>query len=328
MKIARSLAEAQISASSVVTIGNFDGLHRGHRSILERVRERASELGTISAAIAFDPHPLRYLAPDRAPRLIATLDQKIRLIADIGIDLLLVQDFNDHFSRLSPKEFIYTYLINHFRAQAVCVGHNFRFGHQHAGDVDTLSRWRDHYEVIEVPPVAAGRDFVSSSRIRRALTDGDVRAARRMLGRCYEIEGTIVSGSGRGGSETVPTLNLEPQNELVPGNGVYVTRIALDGGSFLQGVTNVGMRPTFGGKDRTIETHVLDGIVSGTGVGGRLRFLKRLRDERRFSSAGDLLSQIQADVATARKFFRRFDDDLCGAVGNGETSLSARENVG
>ena len=328
MKVVHSLAEAQISGSSVVTIGNFDGLHRGHRSILERVRERARELGTISAAITFNPHPLRFLAPDRAPRPIATLDQKIRLIADIGINLLLVQDFNDHFSKLSPKEFIHAYLINHFRAQAVCVGHNFRFGHRHAGDVDTLIRWRDHYEVIEVAPVAVGRDFVSSSRIRRTLKDGDVRAARRMLGRCYEIEGAIASGSGRGRIETVPTLNMESQNELVPGNGVYVTRIALDGGSFLQGVTNVGMRPTFGGKDRTIETHVLDGVVSGAGQGSRLRFLKRLRDEKKFSSAEDLLGQIQVDVATARKFFRRFDDDQCGAVGNGETSFSARQNVG
>ena len=327
MKVVHSLAEAQISGSSVVTIGNFDGLHRGHRSILERVRDRARELGTISVAITFDPHPLRFLAPDRAPRLIATLDQKIRLIGDIGIDLLLVQEFNDHFSKLSPKEFIYTYLINHFRVQAVCVGHNFRFGHRHAGDVDTLTRWRDHHEVIEVGPVATGRDFVSSSRIRRALTDGDVRATRRMLGRCYEVEGEIVSGSGRGRSETVPTLNMKSQNELMPGDGVYVTRIAVDGGSLLQAVTNVGTRPTFGGKNRTIETHVLDGVVPEAGADGRLRFLKRLRDEKKFSSAEDLLNQIRVDVATARKFFRRFDDDQCEAVGT-EASLSARENAG
>ncbi len=320
MRIVRSLSEAQSGATSVVTIGNFDGLHRGHASILRSVRECADRLGAIAVAITFDPHPLKHLHPERAPRLIATLEQRIALIAQSGIDLLLIQDFNEHFSRLSPEEFINSYLIRHFRTQALCVGHNFRFGHKHRGNVDTLSQWADRFEVIEIGPVVAGNQSVSSSRIRNLLAEGRVSLARKMLGRCYEMEGNVVAGAGRGRDVTVPTINMQPDNEAIPRNGVYLTRIAPDGGPYQAAVTNVGVRPTFGETERTVETHILDGTAPMAGNHPRLRFLRRLRDERKFAGPEELLDQIQRDIATAHKFFRRFDRSTCRPVAEGSVA--------
>lgn len=306
MKVAYSLAEAEIDGNSVVTIGNFDGLHKGHSAILERARNHAQTLGTTSVAITFNPHPVRVLAPDRAPPLISTLNQRIQLIAATGIDLLLVQEFNSDFSKLSPEEFVQNYLINHFQSEAVCVGKNFRFGHRHAGNVDKLDEWQESYEVIAVPAVEASGGFVSSSRIRTALSAGDLRSARKMLGRCYEIEGNVVSGTGRGKNETVPTINIDSLNDLILRDGVYVTRIELDGQSSFKAVTNIGTCPTFAGKKRTIETHVLDTSISFNTKFARLRFLNRLRDEKQFPDALVLMAQIQEDTEHARKFFRRY----------------------
>ena len=242
MRVVRSLSEAPSDISSVVTIGNFDGFHRGHASIFGKVRERAGELGSQAVAITFDPHPLEQLHPDRAPRLITTLEQRIRLIAESGIDLLLIQSFNEEFSQLSPEQFIDSYLIGHFRARALCVGHNFRFGHRHRGNLETLGRWADRFELIEIGPVATGSQVVSSSRIRGLLVEGRVSLARRMLGRCHEIEGDVVTGAGRGRDVTVPTINLQPPNELIPCDGVYLTRITLDNNSYQDAVTNIGAR--------------------------------------------------------------------------------------
>jgi riboflavin kinase / FMN adenylyltransferase len=304
MKVVSSLAEADVSHPSVVSIGNFDGLHRGHRKILETVVKRARGLGLRSVAMTFSPHPIRFLAPDRAPRLISTLDQKIRLVDSAGIDVLFIADFDLAFSRLSPEEFIQQYLIDGLRARSVCVGGNFNFGYRQRGSIATLRHFESNFEIIEVPPVSVRGITASSSRIRQLVSAGSVSRAGRLLGRWIEIEGKIVSGAGRGRTMKVPTLNFEPENELIPGKGVYITRIALDGGPFLDSVTNIGIRPTFNETALTIETFVLSANVPDEVSTARLNFLHRLRDERKFDSADELRVQIAVDVQRTQKFFR------------------------
>ena len=305
MKVATSLADVDVSHRSVVSIGNFDGLHLGHQKILKTVVNRAKELGVRSVAMTFSPHPMRVLAPQRPLRLISTEDQKVRLIEKAGIDLLFRAHFDPAFSQLSPEEFVHKYLIQGFKARSVCVGHNFNFGYRGAGNVDTLCRYPDHFTIIETPPVRVRGMVVSSTAIRQLVADGAVSRACRLLGRWFEIEGQIVPGAGRGRTVTVPTLNLKPENELLPGNGVYITRIALDSGEFLDAVTNIGTRPTFNGTSQTIETFVLNSTVRSEVRAARLQFLKRIRDERKFDSPESLSEQIARDVRTANAFFRR-----------------------
>jgi riboflavin kinase/FMN adenylyltransferase len=304
MKVATSLADADVSHPSVVSIGNFDGLHLGHRQILKTVEEHARDFGLRSVAMTFSPHPIQFLAPDRAPRLISTLDQKIRLMSDTGIDLLFIAHFDQAFSRLSPEHFVRQYLIEGLHARAVCVGGNFNFGYRQRGTVETLREFKSYFEVIEVPSVRVRGTIVSSSRIRELTSAGEVSAACRLLGRWIEIEGTIVSGVGRGRTMQVPTLNLEPDNELIPALGVYVSRISLDNGPFMNAVTNIGVRPTFGETRLTIETFVLNDPVPEQAAKARLDVLYRLRDEKRFASPDELRHQIGLDVQRAQKFFR------------------------
>ena len=305
MKVATSLGDADVSHPSVVSIGNFDGLHLGHREILRTVVRRAHELGVQSVAMTFSPHPIKFIAPDRAPRLISTLDQKIQLMSGTGIDLLFIAQFDEAFSRLSPEHFVREYLIDGLKARSVCVGGNFNFGYRQRGTIQTLREFKSHFEVIEVLPFRVRGTVVSSSRIRELVDAGEVSAACRMLGRWIQIEGRIVSGAGRGRTMQIPTLNLEPANELIPRAGVYVSRISLDNSSFMDAVTNVGFRPTFGETRLTIETFVLNDPVRENATEAQLEFLYRLRDERKFPSADDLRGQIALDVQRAQKFFRR-----------------------
>ncbi len=307
MKIIHSLAEADPSVASVVTVGNFDGVHRGHQAILSVVRARARELGVQSAAITFEPHPLTCIAPDRAPTPISTLEQKTCLIEEAGIDVLLIQQFTEAFSRLPAEAFIEKYFVSGLNARSLCVGQNFRFGHRHRGDIHTLRASKFDFEVVEVPAVIIGDRSVSSSRLREQIVGGRPRDARRMLGRCYEVQGRIVRGEGRGGKVTVPTLNLEPDNKLLPGDGVYVTRIAVDNEAWADALTNVGLRPTFLESERTVETHLLNWAPPEGAGRARLRFLARLRDEQKFPSAEALREQIECDRTDGERFFRRFE---------------------
>jgi riboflavin kinase/FMN adenylyltransferase len=302
MKVVRSLPDTR--TASVVSIGNFDGLHLGHRRILETVVRRAHTLGLQSVAMTFSPHPIRFLAPARAPRLISTLDQKIALIESTGIDVLFIANFDRPFSRLSPEEFIQHYLIEGLRAHSVCVGGNFNFGYQQRGTIETLRQFNSNFEIIEVPPVRVRGAVVSSTLTRRLVSAGNVSRACRLLGRWVEIQGKIVSGAGRGRTMKIPTLNLEPENELIPNGGVYITSIALDGGSFRDAVTNVGTRPTFNETSQTIETFILNAPVPEEVSEARLAFLYRLRDEKKFDSPEDLRAQIAIDVRRAQQFFR------------------------
>jgi riboflavin kinase/FMN adenylyltransferase len=303
MKVATSLADADVSHPSVVSIGNFDGLHLGHRQILKTVVERAHVLGVQAAAITFSPHPIQFLAPQSAPRLISTLDQKIQLMSATGLDLLFIARFDHAFSRLSPEHFVREYLVEGLKAREVCVGGNFNFGYRQRGTIQTLREFGSNFEVIEIPPVYVRGTIVSSSRIRELTAAGEVSAACRLLGRWIQIEGKIVSGAGRGRTLRVPTLNLEPENELIPKVGVYITQISLDKGPSMDAVTNVGFRPTFGETRLTVETFVLSGRVPETANKARIDFVYRLRDEKKFESAEELRRQIALDVRHAQRFF-------------------------
>src|SRR5436190_2207326 len=304
MKVETSLADADVSHPSVVSIGNFDGLHLGHKQILRTVASRSGELGLRSVAMTFSPHPLRVLAPHRPLRLISTPDQKVRLIENAGIDILFIAQFDAAFSRLSPEDFIQKYLIQRLQARSVCVGGNFTFGYRGSGTIDTLRRFHQQFEIIEVPPVRVRGVLASSSTIRQLVADGAVSRACHFLGRWIEIEGRLVSGAGRGRTMQVPTLNLDSENELIPKMGVYVTRISLDGAPFMDAVTNIGVRPTFNEQNLTIETFVLNAHVPPNAEKARLAFLHRLRDEIKFASPEGLRQQIAVDVRRAEKFFR------------------------
>lgn len=305
MKVVSDLSDAALNEPSVISIGNFDGLHLGHQSILRKVVERARGLRVRPAVLTFAPHPVRVLAPDVAPRLISTLPQKIRLLESAGIELLFIAKFDMSFAARTPEAFIQSYVVDGLRAKALCVGSNFTFGHRQAGTIETLKQWHHEFEVIEVPSVSTRGIVVSSTQIRQRIQEGKVSQACRLLGRWFELEGRIVPGAGRGRSVTVPTLNLAPENELVPHQGVYITRTEMDRGPWTDSITNVGTRPTFGGGAQTIETFVLQGSVPSETATSRLQFLRRLRDERQFDSPELLREQIGRDVQSALKFFRR-----------------------
>ncbi len=305
MRVVTSAVDAGPAEPSIVSIGNFDGVHRGHQAILKAVVDRARETGSRAVAMTFSPHPIRFLAPYKAPKLISTLRQKIQWIAETGIDLLFVANFDEALSRLSPQEFIEQYLVRTIGARSVSVGSNFNFGYRGSGNVQTLRDWGHGLEVMEVAPVIVRNGIVSSTRVRELIGSGAVSKAGRLLGRWPELEGFIVSGAGRGRQVTVPTLNLAADNELLPAKGVYITRISVDNGSFWNAITNVGVRPTFNETEMTIETFVLSDPVPEHVVSARLQFIKRLRDEHRFESSEALRRQIAHDVARTQRFINR-----------------------
>ncbi len=294
---------------SALTIGNFDGVHIGHRRILRRVREIAAEHDWKASVLTFDPHPARVVAPERAPRLMTTPEQRAALIREEEIQQVLILPFTADVARLTAEEFVEKILVARLGARAVVVGDNFRFGNKKAGDTRLLNALGERLgfftEVVQAVSCRGMR--VSSSGLREIVEAGDVARAGRLLRRPYALEGDVVPGRGVGSKKTVPTLNLAPSSELLPKVGVYVTRTTdLDDGRSWESVTNVGHRPTFGGDDRlSIETFLLDPLEGETPRSIRLEFLRRLRDERKFESPEALQAQIFKDVTRARAYFRR-----------------------
>ncbi len=289
---------------STVTVGNFDGLHVGHQKILREVRERARATGQRAAVITFDPHPMRVLHPDRAPVMIQTLAQRLAGFEQMGLDAALVLRFDLALSRMSPEEFIEKIVVQGLRAGAILVGANFRFGHRGAGDVRLLGEFgkRDGFDVEIVPPVEVGGQVVSSTAIRAAVAGGNVADAIPLLGRPFSLTGEIRAGAGRGRTILFPTLNLAPEQELLPKLGVYATE-SLVGGKLYSSVTNVGTRPTFNGAGVTVESHLLEFDQSITEGRMEVRFYAGIRDERRFSGVDELRAQIARDIEAARRFF-------------------------
>jgi len=293
---------------SALTIGNFDGVHAGHRRIMRRVAAVASERGFKPSALTFHPHPTRIVAPARAPRLMTTPEQRVEIMAEEGIRQVVILPFSEEFSHFSPERFVEEILVRRLKVQAVLVGGNFRFGYRHAGDTRLLAGLggRFGFTTEIVPAVRLRGEVVSSSAARGLIAAGQVSRAARALERPYAIEGRVVPGHGVGSKQTVPTLNLSTDAELLPATGVYVTRTYdLEGPGEWDSITNVGYRPTFGGTDLSIETFLLSWLTSESPVRMRLEFLHRLREERKFATPAELQAQILSDVRRAQAFFRR-----------------------
>ncbi len=287
-----------------VTVGNFDGVHCGHRLILDRLAERAAPSGSPRLAVSFRPHPGEVLSDSGAPERLTSDRQQQELLAVAGIDGLLLQPFDADFARTSAEDFAQGLLLETLRARGVVVGSTFRFGAHRTGDVDLLRRLcaagSDEAGSVEgVEPLRLHDEVVSSSRIREALARGEVALAEDLLGRPFVVEGRVVKGDGRGRGLGFATANVEPQEVLVPAPGVYACVLRRDE-HLLGAVTNVGRRPTFGPRAVGIEAHVFDFDANLYGERVRLAFLERIRDERRFSGADELMAQIRTDCDTAR----------------------------
>lgn len=291
----------------VLALGNFDGLHRGHLKIIERVRRAAAEHGGTPMAMTFDPHPPRVLRPDKAPKLLMTKSQRLESLHSAGISCVAVVRFTRELSEWDPEMFIRTVLVDWLRVSEVWVGANFLFGHGRSGNFTVLRTLGQHYgfRADKIDPVRYKDFVVSSTRIRRLVSEGRVDEAGALLGHPYFIDGTVVAGRRRGREIGFPTANLETSNELIPPNGVYATTTTIDG-VVHAGITNVGVRPTFGEGELTVETHLLNysGDLYGRPV--RLGFVQRVRDERQFPDVDALREQIEADRRAADRLFSRF----------------------
>ena len=294
------------SSNPVLTIGNYDGIHLGHRQIIDRVKERARELSGTSMLLTFSPHPLHVLRPDRELAAITPLAEKKRLIGDAGIDVLVIAPFTAEFARIEPKAFITSILVDKLAIKGLVIGYDFRFGHLGKGDIASLQEaggtWGFFVEVIDA--ITLEGEKVGSNRIRGLINAGDVAKAAKLLGRHFYIEGMVIRALGRGKTIGYPTINLKTDYALIPKNGVYVTEAEVNGQRW-GGLTNIGYNPTFEqGQVRSIETFILDfeGDLYDKQV--RLHFLERIRDEMKFGSAEDLAARIAKDVERGRAFFR------------------------
>ena len=294
-----------------VTVGNFDGVHIGHREILKQVKAIAARHQWVSASMTFDPHPTKLVAPERAPHLLTTVEERARLIEQQGIDCVFILPFTESIVKLTPEQFVREILVEKLHARSVLVGDNFRFGHKAAGT------WRDledlggkyGFSVQVVAPIRWRNTIISSSEIRRLIEAGSVSRACRMLGRPYALSGAVVAGQGIGSKQTVPTLNLDTTAEVLPKTGVYVTRTH-DSASAREwpSITNVGYRPTFNGHGLTIETFLLSPLSGSAPQDIRVDFLRWVREERKFETADALKAQILRDVGRAQAYHRRLGE--------------------
>src|SRR3954470_14587965 len=307
MQVFRSLRELPADFGvTVASVGNFDGVHRAHQKVIAALLKRASELHARSLVVTFDPHPTRVLRPEKAPRLITPLAKKLELLTSAAVDAVLVLPFTREFSKTTPQEFA-GILGTKLHAKEVHEGFNFHFGHKAEGNLEKLTEFGKEagFTVVPYPEMRMRGNSVSSSRIRELVSEGNISMARALLGRTFSIAAHPAKGRGYGKQYTVPTINLSAYDELVPGNGVYITRTRV-GEKIFDSVTNVGNRPTFGANSFAIDSHLLDftpfELNDDTGI--ETCFLHRLRDEIKFPSVEHLRAQIGKDVACAQRFFR------------------------
>lgn len=290
-------------ARRAVAVGVFDGLHLGHRHVLDGMRRRSETSGLESCVVTFDPHPLAVVSPDHAPKLLTTVDHRIELLGDLGVEVVAVVPFDDEVRRWSPAAFVTDLLVGGVGAAVVVVGEDFRFGRDRTGHVGLLREMGAALGFdTDVVSLVGGDRPVSSTRIRQLVFDGDVAAAAEVLGRNHEVVGTVVEGAGRGGRIGVPTANVDVAADVaMPGRGVYAVWAAVERGEWMRGVANVGVRPTFGGEEEILEVHLLDLDLDLYGRLLRVRFVDRLREERRFEDVDALVAQIRSDVDAARR---------------------------
>lgn len=306
MQIIRHIGEpGEDIAGSIVTLGNFDGIHLGHQVLLQGAVRDSKALGVPSVVLTFEPHPLKVLAPERAPRLILAHKDKLQLLQSLGVDIVAVQHFDRSFAKITAEDFVRELLVKRLRAKKLWVGKDFRFGQGRRGGVEELMRWGDElgFVVAVVDPIMLNGDRVSSSRIRALLSEGRVDEVKPMLGRYHFISGRVADGHRRGRELGFPTANIAPRTEVLPMDGIYATLFHL-GSRVLPSVSSVGLNPTFGVGPRTVESFIMDfdELIYGQPV--QLSFVKRLRDEIKFASAPELTAQIEKDVQNAQAVLR------------------------
>jgi riboflavin kinase/FMN adenylyltransferase len=288
----------------VAALGNFDGMHRGHMRLLERVRRQAGERGGTPVAMIFEPHPPRVLRPDKAPPLLMTLDQKLEAFERAGMQGVAIVRFSHDVSRWEPEFFVEAVLIDWLHVAEVWVGANFLFGRDRSGTYTLLRALGEDrgFRTDKIDPVRYKDFVVSSTRVRHLVAEGRVDEAAALLGHHYYLDGVVVHGDGRGHELGFPTANLESRNELLPAYGIYATIAVIDGIQH-PSVTSIGIRPTIGDNKLTVETHLLDGSRDLYGQRLRLALVQRLREEEKFDGLEPLRAQIAADCATARALF-------------------------
>jgi len=296
-------------ALPIVTMGNFDGVHLGHRKLIQSVVARAAEIGGTPMAITFHPHPLHMLVPNNAPVQIQTLPQKLAVIESLGIPVAVVIPYNEKLAGTSARDFATDVLCEKLRIREIYVGPNFAFGNRRQGSINLLKEIGREKEFFaeKIPQVEFRGTRVSSTAVRQAIVYGQVSLTRRLLARPFTIEGTVIRGAGLGTKLQIPTANLRAENELIPRRGVYITRLCVDGNSWA-GVTNIGFRPTINAEENpalSIETHALDFSQDIYGKRITVEFWNRIRDERRFASLDELVERINKDKDRSRRYFRR-----------------------
>jgi len=308
MQVFRKLEDVPANLGpTVVSVGNFDGVHIAHQAVVRHMAERAHAIGGKAVAVTFDPHPLWILRPDSAAKLLTPLEVKLQLLEQTGVDAVLVLPFTRDLSLMSAHDFARNVLVDALHAREVHEGYNFHFGHKAQGNVDTLVQFGREmgFDVHTYSEQLLRGHHVSSSEIRSLIAAGRVERARALLGRPFSILSNPGRGRGFGTRYTVPTVNLARYDELVPANGVYITRVRINGECF-DAVTNVGVRPTFGPDSFAIESHLLNfhpiELLAQTEI--ELIYLKRLREERKFDTVDALREQIGKDVQKAQRFFR------------------------
>lgn len=307
MRIFRDINDRAINTPTVLTFGVFDGLHLAHQLIMSRVVERARALGVPATVVTFDPHPRAVLHPQTAPPLLQTFEQKMEGIERLGIDQTIVLNFTNELSQVSAEDFLLRFIFGSLDAREVYLGQGFAFGHNREGRFDLLSRVAERLGRVaeDVPEVLVRGHRVSSTMIRRLLGAGRVNLARRMLGRPYGIESRVIEGRKIGKAQLkYATANLKPHNTMIPANGVYITLTFVEG-TWRRSITNIGHRPTFGSEpELTVETHVMDFDRELYGEKIRVRFLHRLRGEKKFESIDALRDQIDRDYNRAVRYFQ------------------------
>ncbi len=302
MEVFRELHLLPVLDHPVVALGNFDGVHLGHRAILKAAIDRAHGARGKAFALTFDPLPAKVLAPQRAPQMLMTTEDKLEYLRDSGLDGVLVLPFDLALSRLTPRDFVHDYLLAKLGVEAVVVGHSVSFGHKRAGNAAVMVELGHDFgfETVVVGPVKVGGVEVSSTKVREVIGAGDLSQAARLLGRYHFLRGPVIHGRERGRTIGFPTANLDSQTECVPPDGVYATRVVLPEGAY-PSITNIGMRPTFQESARSIEAHIFDFNRDIYDRTIRLEIVERVRPERKFESAAALGQQITLDLKRAKE---------------------------
>jgi riboflavin kinase/FMN adenylyltransferase len=293
---------------SVVTLGNFDGIHLGHQALIGGAVAEAKRLGVPAAVLTFEPHPLKVLAPERAPKMLLAHKDKMQLLQHLGVEMVVVQHFDLSFAKISAEEFVRDLLVGRLKAKKILVGRDLRFGQGRKGSVDDLVHWGSNlgFEVGVVEPILVHGARVSSSQIRQLIDDGRVEDVEPMLGRYHFLSGRVTGGHRRGRDLGFPTANISTRTEVLPLDGIYATLFHLGERRFLS-ASSVGLNPTFGAGPRTIESFILnfDNDIYGEAV--KLSFVKRIRDEMKFTSVEALIARIRADVECAQTVLRELN---------------------